>query len=75
MISQIQLNKDFVSRIKRLATGLGCVSLAIYLIHKSHTVDPYVHSTTAPVMLILTAFSVGMTGLVLLLRTTESSPS
>lgn len=73
MISQIQLSKDFLTRAKRLATGVGCVSLAVYLVHKGYSIDPYVHSTIAPLMLILTAFSLGLTGLVLVLRTTESS--
>lgn len=72
MISQIQLSKELLPRVKRLATGLACVSLAIFLIHKGHSIDPYIHSTTAPLMLILTAFSVGITGLVLLLRTADN---
>lgn len=72
MISQIQLSKDLLPRAKRLATGLACVSLAIYLIHKSHSIDPHIHSNIAPLMLIFTAFSAGITGLVLLLRTADN---
>ena len=72
MFSTYQDHKDLILRAKRLTSGAALLFVAVYLVYRCQSIDPLAHSLSAPLMLALTAFASGLTGLALILRQPEN---